>query len=88
MGIAYSDLLDLDIRRFNNIVDGYILRRQTNMNDTLQAGHVLAGKLISGIYGSKEFKKPIKEFKLLEEEDTVAARNKKVYNALKAKGII
>jgi hypothetical protein len=78
----------MDIRVFNNLVDGYVLRRQTMMNDQLRIEHLAAGKIAEAVWGSKSFKKPFKDIKLIEEEDTNTSRNKKVFNTLKAKGLI
>lgn len=88
IGIQYNELLDLDIRKFNSYVDGYIKRRETRINDDLLVGHLIAGKISQAVWGSKSFKKPIKEVKLLEEKDEVVASNEKVFKTLKAKGLI
>lgn len=88
MGITYSELLDLDIRKFNCLVDGYQKRRETNMNDQLAVGHRIAGKIAQAVWGSKGFSKPIKQFDFTQEENTVASRNEKVFRTLKAKGLI
>lgn len=78
----------MDIRIFNNFVDGYILRRQTSMNDELRIGHMIAGKIAEAVWGSKNYKRPFKDIKLLDEDDVNTSRNKKVYKTLKAKGLI
>lgn len=78
----------MDIRVFNSYVDGYILRRQTVMNDKLRIEHLVAGKISEAVWGSKSYKKPFKEIKLLDEDDVNTSRNKRVYNTLKAKGLI
>lgn len=78
----------MDIRVFNSYVDGYILRRQTVMNDKLRIEHLVAGKISEAVWGSKSYKKPFKEVKLLDEDDVNTSRNKRVYNTLKAKGLI
>lgn len=78
----------MDIRVFNNLVDGYILRRQTAMNDKLRIEHLVAGKISEAVWGSKNFKKPFKDIKLLEDDDVNTSRNKRVYATLKAKGLI
>lgn len=78
----------MDIRTFNSCVEGYTLRRETAMNDQLKVGHLVAGKISEAVWGSKEFKKPFKEIKLLQEEDDNEARNKKVLQCLRAKGVI
>ena len=80
--------MDIDVRVFNNLVDGYILKRQTIMNDQLRIGHLISGKIAQAVWGSKEYKKPFKDIKLLEEDDTNTSRNKKVFDTLKAKGLI
>lgn len=78
----------MDIRIFNSFVDGYTLRREASLNDTLRAGHIIAGKISEAVWGSKDFKKPIKEIELLQEEDDFEARNRKVLQCLRAKGVI
>lgn len=88
IGVSYSELLDLDIRKFNMYVEGYILRRQQYMNDTLRINHMTAGKIAEAVWGSKRYKKPFKDIELLVEEDVNSARNKKVLQTLKAKGLI
>lgn len=88
MGISYSELLDLDIRKFNCYIDGYLSKRETYMNDIKLVGHMVAGKVAAAVWGDKSFKKPIKDIKLREEDNTVASRNAKVFKTLKAKGLI
>lgn len=79
----------MDIRMFNSYVDGFITRREIKMNDEKDVGHVVASKIAQAVWGDKEFRKPIKEFKLTSEEDNVAeSRNRRVYETLKAKGVI
>lgn len=81
-------MLDLDIRKFNGYVEGYISRREISMNDAKNVGHLVAGKIASAVWGSKDFKKPIKEIKIKEEKDTAESRNARVLRTLKAKGLI
>lgn len=87
IGLSYSDLLDLDIRRFNMCVDGYIKRREVVLNDYATLGHILAGKIAGAVWGNKSFKKPIPEFKLLI-EDSEEAMQRKTMQFLKSKGVI
>lgn len=88
MGITYSELLDLDIRKFNCLVDGFQKRRETNMNDQLQIGHRVAAKIAQAVWGNKKFKEPIKEFEFTKENDVNASRNAQVFRTLKSKGLI
>lgn len=80
----------MDIRKFNNYVDGFISRREIKMNDEKDVGHVVASKIAQAVWGDKEFKKPIKEFKLTsdDEDNTAESRNRRVYETLRAKGLI
>ena len=88
MGIAYNDLLDLDIRKFNCLADGYISRREARINDDLMVGHIIAGKIAAAVWNDRSYKKPIKQIKLREEKNTTESRNERVFRTLKAKGII
>lgn len=82
-------MLDLDIRTFNNLVDGYTINRETRLNDELQIGHIIAGKISQAVWGDKQFKKPISPIELFKDEaDINNERNKKVIATLKAKGVI
>ena len=89
MGITYSELLDLDIRKFNCLVDGFSKRRETNMNDQLIIGHRIAGKIAQAVWGSKEFRKPIPKFEFAEtetSEDKIRRRrNAFLYSKYKGK---
>lgn len=87
IGVSFDSLLDMDIRQFNKYVDGYILRRETRINDDLLINHLSIDKLLQGINGSKQFRQPIKQVKLFE-EDSISNRNAKLYRTLKAKGLI
>lgn len=87
VGITYESLLDMDIRIFNNYVDGYILRRETSINDSLLVQHIAASKIAQAVWGDKRFSQPIKSIKLLD-RGVIENRNEKVYNTLKAKGLI
>lgn len=70
------------------MVDGYIKRRETYMNDIAIVGHVIAGKIAAAVWSDKSYKKPIPSFKLLEDKNIVETRNRKVFNTLKSKGLI
>lgn len=90
IGISYSDLLDMDIRKFNRCVDGFIERREIQMNDSKTVEHMVAGKIAAAIWGDKSFKKPLKEIKLnkLEEETLEEKSKRKVVETLRKKGVI
>lgn len=88
IGISFDCLLEMDIRQFNAYVDGYTLRRETMINDYFLINHLSIDKLLQGINGSKQYKQPIKQVKLFENEDNISDRNEKIYRTLKAKGLI
>lgn len=69
-------------------MDGYIKQREDYLNDSAKVGHVVAGKIAAAVWGDKSYKRPIKEFKLLEEKNTVESRNQRVLATLKLKGVI
>lgn len=69
-------------------MDGYIKQREDYLNDSAKVGHVVAGKIAAAVWGDKSYRKPIKEFKLLEEKNTVESRNQRVLATLKLKGVI
>lgn len=50
--------------------------------------HIQAKKIAQAVWGSRDFKKPIDEVKLLKEESTEETRRKKVIATLKRKGVI
>ena len=70
------------------MVDGYTKRRERQMNDQIQVGHIIAGKISQAVWGDKGFKKPIKEINLTQKDNTTEERNNKVLKTLKAKGLI
>lgn len=78
----------MDIRRFNSCVDGYTLRREVQINDDLHNGHIIAGKIAEAVWGSRDFRRPIKDVKLYVDEETVESRNSKVLQTLIAKGVV
>lgn len=88
IGISYCDLMKMDIRIFNNYVDGYNMRREIEINDKLQIGHIIAGKISQAVWGDKRFKKPVEHIDLFKNPDVFDERNKKVIRTLKSKGII
>lgn len=87
IGIGYSDLLLLDIRKYNCFIEGYITRRETVMNDMKLVGHLVAGKVGASLVDGKEFSKPIKDIRL-REKDVVKDRQERVIQTLRAKGVI
>lgn len=88
INVPYSELLDLDIRKFNCLVEGNLHKRETEMNDMKLVGHLVAGKIAAAVWGDSSYKRPIKEIKLTEEKNTAASRNARVLKTLKAKGLI
>lgn len=87
VGISYSEMLDLDIRKFNMYVEGYVLRRQQHINDTLMINHLTAGKIAEAVWGSRNYKKPFKTIELLK-DSSVEAANREVIEFLKKKGVL
>lgn len=77
----------MDIREYNNYIEGFIIRREMKINDLQNIGHKVAGKTAQAIWGDKSFKRTIPDVKLREEDDSVESRNRKVLEALKKKGI-
>lgn len=67
-GIAFSDLLDMDVREFNDFVDGYNKRRETQLNDNAQIGHLIAGKISEAVWGDSRFTRPIKPIKIVKDK--------------------
>lgn len=87
IGISYSDFLDLDIRTFNCLCDGFVNRREIYMNDMKTVGHMLAAKISQAVWGSKDFAKPIDEIRLKDSSDPEVVNNK-VLDFLKSKGLL
>lgn len=88
VGIAYSEMLDMDVRTFDEYVNGYTLRREECVNDLLDIGHAVAGKIAMAVWGSREFKRPFERVRLFVEKDVVTYANEKVIGFLKRKGLI
>jgi hypothetical protein len=83
MDISYTDLLDRDIRFYNNCIYGYLMKRENAMNDMTHVGHLLAGKISQAVWGSSDFNKPIKEIRLRPKSN-----KEKVLETLRNKGLI
>lgn len=67
------------------MVEGYILRRQTEINDSLMVNHLTAGKIAEAVWGSRAYSKPFKDVALIKDEDYY--RNKAI-EMLKSKGVL
>lgn len=80
----------MDIRLFNACVNGYNKRRELAINDSLQAGHIVAGKTAAAVWGNRSFKQPIKPVKLAKEDadDAEETLIRKKIAFWKSKGII
>lgn len=87
IGVSYSDFLDIDIRTFNSLCDGFTYKRELYMNDIKTVGHMLAGKISQAVWGSKDFSKPIADIRLREQSDEERMQEK-VLKFLQSKGLI
>ncbi len=87
IGINYSDLMNMDIREFNQAVEGYIDAREEKLNDEAAVAHRGALKTAQAVYGSKDFKETIADFELRpkSEEEIIKERLKK-FRALTSRG--
>lgn len=83
IGISYTDLLDRDIRYYNNCVTGYLIKREDSMNDVARVGHILAGKIAQAVWGDSQFSTPISDIRLRPK-----TRQEKILETLKRKGLI
>lgn len=92
VGVMYSDLLRLDIRKFDLIVEGFNARREMELNDNLRTGHLIAGKIAQAVWASKNYKKPIEKIVIEEAHreavtaDEINARVLSTLQRLQAKG--
>ena len=82
MGLSYNDFLDMDIRQFNNYVEGFVDRRELKMNDHIPLIKILASQTSLAVWGSKKFSKAIKPIKLRGE-----SRAAKIAQGLNALGM-
>lgn len=64
IGIGYSDLMQMDIREFNQAVEGYIDAREEKLNDEAVVAHRGALKIAQAVYGSRDFRDSIADFEL------------------------
>lgn len=85
--MSLETLLDIDIRMFNACVDGYLRRRETQINDDLLVGHIIAGKTSAAVWGDKSFKTPIEPIRLIPE--TIEEKAERIMlQGLKEQGLI
>lgn len=82
MGLSYSDFLKMDIRQYNNYVEGYVDRREINLNDNQSLIKTQASQIALAVWGNKKFNKPLKEIKLRGE-----SRAAKIARALNTLGV-
>lgn len=82
IGISYSDLMEMDIRKFNQSVEGYIDAREEQLNDSAIIAHREALKIVQGIFGSKNFSDTIADFRLRPKTDEEIMQEK--INAFRA----
>lgn len=87
MGLNYSDLMNMDIREFNQAVEGYVDAREEKLNDSAIVAHRGALKTAQAVYGSKDFKDSIADFELRpkSEEEIIKERLKR-FRALTSRG--
>lgn len=89
IGLDLNSILDLDIRLFDAYVLGATKKRETEINDQLHIGQLVAGKTAQAVWGNRDYQKPLKEVKLVEDKD--ATKNELIRRKLafyKRKGII
>lgn len=82
MGLPYSDFLKMDVRQFNNYLEGYVDRRERMLNDNVALIKTEASNIAAAVWGNKQFNKPIKPFKLRGE-----SRAAKLARSLNALGV-
>ena len=82
MGLSYSDLLKMDIRQFNNYIEGFVDRRELAMNDEQSLIKISAMQIAMAVWGNKKFNKPLKQIKLRGE-----SRAAKLAQALNSLGV-
>lgn len=89
INIDYNNLLDMDIRTYNNYIKGYIKKREVDANDEAFVGHIVAGKIAAAVWADKSYKHPIKEIKFSEDDRDLAEKSRdSVIQTLKRKGLI
>lgn len=71
----------------NLCIEGSVYKREQELNDRKDIGHIIAGKIAQAVWGSKDFKKPIDEI-ILHEETLEDISRRKVLNTLKNKGLM
>lgn len=97
MGLSYSDFLKMDIRQYNNYIDGYIDRRETNINDNQSLIKTQASQIAMAVWGDKGFRRPLKPIRLRGETraemiartlNGLGVTKKGLYRFLERKGMI
>lgn len=77
----------MDIREFNQAVEGYIDAREDNLNDNAAVQHRGALKTAQAIYGSRDFKDTIANFELREKsEEEIIKERLEAFRALTTRG--
>ena len=82
IGLSYSDFLRMDLRQFNNYIEGFVDRREVKINDNKALIKLIASNIAMAVWGNKKFNKSIPDIKLRGE-----SRAAKIANALNALGV-
>lgn len=82
MQLSYTDFLNMDIRQFNNYIEGFIDRREQGINDNMILIKPAASNIAMAVWGSKKFNRPTKPIKLRGE-----SRLAKLAKALNSLGV-
>lgn len=80
IGLSYTDFLKMDLRQFNNYIEGFVDRRETRLNDDKALIKIKASNIAMAVWGNKKFNKPIPDIKLRGESR--AAKIAKSLNSL------
>lgn len=78
IGLDYNTLLDRDFRFYNNAMEGFISKRELQMNDNQSIGHLVSAKIAQAVWGSKNFGKPMQAIRLRKK-----SREEKIQEQLK-----
>lgn len=66
MGVDYNTILDHDLRFYQSLITGFMRKREYSINDSLQAGHIIAEKIAQAVWGDRNFTKLIKPVRIVE----------------------
>lgn len=82
IGIQYSDFLKMDIRQLNNSIEGYIDRRENQLNDNQSLLKTEASLISLAVWGSDKFNRKLEPIRLRGK-----SRAAKLANALNNLGV-